>query len=297
MSLRCVLIFLCIVINITVCQYSEYAETRNVTCDNFNAINHGNNRHSKVLGENYANLGQFPYVAVIHRLVSKTAPENERNKGRCGGTIISARWVLTAAHCLQLLEYPQRFLVVFGIVDKSTIDYDVLRGSPGVSMITTKAFVHWEFDRMKKHNDIGLLLMPEDIPFSNTIMSIKLSNDYQSYPYAHVAGWGANRNGTRSMRLRYNILHVIQNNECSRYWMGVTEIIDKQICTAPGTGRDPCKGYSGGPLIAVHNHEPIQIGIVSYGDGFCPSYRSIVYTKVSLFINWINDITVTGIIK
>lgn len=59
---------------------------------------------------------------------------------------------------------PTKIFVVFGIIDKSGIGYDSLQGL-GVSMITTQAVVHPQYSESR--NDIALLYMPQDIPFSS----------------------------------------------------------------------------------------------------------------------------------
>jgi len=50
------------------------------------------------------------------------------------------------------------------------------------------------------------------------------------------------------------------------------------------------QGDSGGPLVVVENGQDIQVGIVSYGDAFCPSGRPGVYTRVSSYIQWMNSV-------
>lgn len=52
------------------------------------------------------------------------------------------------------------------------------------------------------------------------------------------------------------------------------------------------KGDSGGPLIVFESDdEPVQVGIVSYGDSDCPSTRPSVFTRVSAYNSWIKKVT------
>jgi len=90
-------------------------------------------RITKIAGGQYARLGDFPYMVVVHQILGNG------NVIQCGGTILSKRWVLTAAHCAE--KYPRRFLIVFGIVNKYGISYDTYQGRGG-SMIATQAFIH-----------------------------------------------------------------------------------------------------------------------------------------------------------
>ncbi|CAD6224080.1 GSCOCG00005471001-RA-CDS [Cotesia congregata] len=88
----------------------------------------------------------------------------------CGGSIISNRWVLTAAHCVTQSE---QILIMFGDVNRDHADSDFYQG-PGFAMIASKIFSHPYWDGHHK-NDIALLYMPEDIPFGPTVKPVRLS--------------------------------------------------------------------------------------------------------------------------
>ncbi|XP_011705684.1 PREDICTED: trypsin, alkaline C-like [Wasmannia auropunctata] len=110
-----------------------------------------------ITGGNYARIGQFPFMAVISQFLGNMLFR------QCDGTIINSRWVLTAGNCI--IHGPRPFFVAFGIIDSPNKGYDFLP-SPGVSMITTQAFVHPNY-RELLDDDIGLLQMPANIPFSS----------------------------------------------------------------------------------------------------------------------------------
>lgn len=110
----------------------------------------------RIVGGSYAQPGQFPFMAVVHQL------RGEGIVAQCGGTILSQRWVLTAGHCVA--DQPHTFFVIFGDIDQSGIGYDFYQG-PGIAMMTNEGALHPDYQ--PTINDVGLLYMPQDIPFGS----------------------------------------------------------------------------------------------------------------------------------
>ena len=88
--------------------------------------------------------------------------------------------------------------------------------------------------------------------------------------------------------VREAIINAVTNN-------AGTLITDSMICAgepAPGARaeqvKDTCQGDSGGPLITTGpDGKPVQIGIVSWGDGCgIPSVHG-VYSRLANFTDWV----------
>ncbi|KAJ3656682.1 hypothetical protein Zmor_015736 [Zophobas morio] len=108
-------------------------------------------------------------------------------------------------------------------------------------------------------------------------------------------GWG--RTGflnERSGHLLKADLSVVNYSTCATRYADVARtrkltesILDEfQICAGSSEGKDTCLGDSGGPL----HYELYRIRITSFGKG-CGGNSSVgVYTRVSAYVKWIENI-------
>jgi secreted trypsin-like serine protease len=153
---------------------------------------------------------------------------------------------------------------------------------------------------------------------------------------ATVVGWGMDEDGNYPRQLRATDLDVVANADCN---IGIKTIYAKalkssvadlasqyrirpdagdrigdelaqniadpltstMLCAGLKSGkRDSCYGDSGGPLLADRNGKPVQLGIVSWGEGPADSeikcgHQDVygVYSRVASFKEWLQS-TIAG---
>lgn len=144
------------------------------------AINCINSGDSRVIGEDTkivngydAERGQFPHQVSLRR--------NANHQHYCAGSIISDRWILTAAHCVELYRPPYIYAVVGSIDRRHGLNIDLIY-----------EVRHPNHTVNVKRFDIALLRTGRTIPFDSNIQPIALPTaDITDFITAYVSGWGA----------------------------------------------------------------------------------------------------------
>ncbi|XP_016838948.1 chymotrypsin-2-like [Nasonia vitripennis] len=229
---------------------------------------------ARVVGGKDAAEGQYSYqVQLIHIGLGFA----------CGGSILSKRYILTAAHCLAIAQEPSEFQVIVGTTK---------RGGENGAVYQVDSFVAHE-DYTMVHgavgpvNDIGLLHLAKDIRYGKNVQPVKLPSNANTFEndVATLTGWGSLKiMGQSPINLQEIQLKVLDSRTCNQTWVDfVGEKIDKsKICTTSRVGQGACHGDSGGPLVL----DGTQIGIVSYGWP-CGTGVPDVFTRVSSYLDWI----------
>jgi len=210
----------------------------------------------------------------------------------CGGSIISERWLLTAAHCL---------------IGKSSADIDVLPGittlgQAGSTRIKVQQSIsHPNFNGVTFDNDIALLKLSTPIQLSNPntqLIALPYDQEASTWPAANtsavVSGWGNTTTAGISYpaELMAAVVEVLADPDdpsCGSY-PGTEFFPALMLCAADLTvGRDSCQGDSGGPLAIEVGDSWALAGIVSWGyDCADPAFPG-VYTRVTQYLSWIED--------
>lgn len=92
------------------------------------------------------------------------------------------------------------------------------------------------------------------------------------------------------------MLPVVSNDQCKQSYINFknTVIDDNTLCAGyVSGGKDACQGDSGGPLMLARmqqdNYLYYQIGIVSYGFKCAEPGFPGVYTRVTSYLQWIEN--------
>ncbi|XP_058456743.1 venom protease-like [Malaya genurostris] len=243
-----------------------------------------------IVGGNLTKPGEFPHMAAIGWRRGNTESFD------CGGSLISDRFVLTAAHCY--VELDGVFPTFVRLGDQNLVRQDDGAHPKDVDIDTYMR--HPNFKRREGHyNDIALIKLVESVRFTNFIRPACLYDREQtSSDQAIATGFGLTEDhGDKSDELLKVSLNIYDNEVCGRGYVNSRQlkkgIMRSQLCAGNVLGgQDTCQGDSGGPLQITkqENHCVFYIlGITSFGQT-CGSTVPAIYTRVASYLDWIEPI-------
>lgn len=156
---------------------------------------------NRIVGGHEATRGQFP-----HQVSVRDRRFGTKYSHRCGGSIITNRFVLTAAHCFQRrLPQPERYRIVAGAHqnnDNDGIVYNVRR------WILHEGFLaNFTQPNPQVRNDIALIETTTTIRFNRLIRLITLHTGFiGSGTTAVVSGWGSTNVSNPVIRPRAKLI-------------------------------------------------------------------------------------------
>ncbi|KAG4069063.1 hypothetical protein HA402_008374 [Bradysia odoriphaga] len=223
---------------LTLAYTSDYYYSGLFDCELTAVCDCGWGLNSRIVGGQETAPNEFPSTAA---LVSTTYVALF-----CGATIISSRYVVTAAHCLRK-TYSYETAVLVG-------DHDLTTGSDTQEARLYKVleFIeHADYNNETKVNDIGLVKTVLPMVWSRGVGPVCLPLNYPNADFSGVdvigTGWGLTEfGGKKSDYLQKVDITVLKNSDPSCQGTYPT-IEDTQMCTYK-EGKDTCQYDSGGGL-------------------------------------------------
>nr|CAD7458760.1 unnamed protein product [Timema tahoe] len=277
----------------------------------------------RVVGGEESVPGKWPWMAAIFLHGPK------RTEFWCGGSLISSRHVLTAAHCTRdTRQRPfsaRQFTVRLGDVDLSRDDEP---SSPQTYHVT-EVRAHPKFSRVGFYNDIAVMVLDRPSRRSRFVIPLCLPPQrYQRDQFVGqrptVVGWGTTYYGNETKLQRKGLnplgkglaegrLMTFSAVILFRNFGGKESTVQRQaelpvwrnddcdrtyfqpitsnfICAGYAEGgKDACQGDSGGPLMLQREASWMQIGVVSFGNKCGEPGYPGVYTRVTEYVDWIKE--------
>ncbi|KAF3818876.1 hypothetical protein GH733_012293 [Mirounga leonina] len=243
---------------------------------------------NRMVGGQDALEGEWPWQVSIQRNGSHF----------CGGSLITERWVLTAAHCFSNTSQTSLYQVLLGAQQL------VRPGPHAVYAPVKRVESNPLYQGMASSADVALVELEAPVTFTNYILPVCVPDPsvvFETGTNCWVTGWGSPSEEDRLPNpriLQKLAVPIIDTPKCNLLYSKDTEsgfqakaIKDDMLCAGFAEGKkDACKGDSGGPLVCLVGQSWLQAGVISWGEGCARRNRPGVYIRVTSHHTWIHRI-------
>ncbi|XP_039315603.1 serine protease gd [Solenopsis invicta] len=247
--------------------------------------------------------GEWPWLAAI--FVTNTLEENFQFQ--CGGSVLTTKHVITAAHCLKRNNRgnetwpPYALLVALG---RFNLTHWRERGS--LNQEVANYVIHPDYTHSSSgDSDLAILIFRRPIKYGNSIRPICLwPNNLTDIQHVvnrlgYVVGWGDKTGKDKTGRRntddpRMVRVPIVKQETCLRSDTTFASLTsERTFCAGWLNETGPCNGDSGSGLVIYDytNRRFLLRGIVSrsmFNEAYlCDPTRYIVYVDVAKYISWI----------
>jgi secreted trypsin-like serine protease len=258
---------------------------------------------ASIVGGAGASIADFPFQVALY----DTQAGSPAAGFFCGGVIIDATHVVTAAHCIVgNAGSPGEITVLAGSTSLDALDPGSVRDP-----VQSSAFDS-DYNPVSSDDDVALLTLARPLWSGPTTPSINGTDTIAPLPLdpneaseygnpnaspaiiATASGWGdtspaPNHTPSYPTNLRAVQMPLVPESLCEEQYAVIEQpITSSMICAGGGKSHvDTCYGDSGGPLVVDRDtparapEDYVLIGLVDFGNGCAQPGYAGVYTRIS----------------
>lgn len=263
----------------------------------------------RIIGGQKLNSGVFPwivFVTQVHRTNRQHSLQMIRN---CSGTLLNERYVLLAAHCLdvdrslfngEFTNAASMARVYFGFVDKSDIFRDGIIEQH--ERRVQRVIFHPKYDQATLRNDLVILRLDKPIYRDLNSDYLCLNTDLQDNRVTklYTAGWGSTNPNHLSLsypeQINYVDAVVFPMSFCKYIYPepGYDFLFNETTHVCAGyqaaVGKDTCYSDSGAPLMIERRGQWFAYGVVTFGSQPDCAQGPSMFIRISFYYNWIKSV-------